>query len=59
MNTRVGGAESKTSTFDSANRVDDLIAVLEAMKMENPVTGLSAQPGDLVSQGTTLCELKD
>lgn len=55
----MGGAESKTSTFDSANRVDDLIAVLEAMKMENPVTGLSAQPGDLVSQGTTLCELKD
>ncbi|MGW5646622.1 acetyl/propionyl/methylcrotonyl-CoA carboxylase subunit alpha [Saccharopolyspora sp. NPDC003752] len=45
----------------------DLIAVLEAMKMENPVTahkagtvtGLSAQPGDSVSQGTTLCELKD
>ncbi|MEU6270488.1 acetyl/propionyl/methylcrotonyl-CoA carboxylase subunit alpha [Saccharopolyspora shandongensis] len=47
--------------------VGDLIAVLEAMKMENPVTahkagtvtGLSAQPGDSVSQGTTLCELKD
>ncbi|MGP4021598.1 acetyl/propionyl/methylcrotonyl-CoA carboxylase subunit alpha [Saccharopolyspora sp. 5N708] len=45
----------------------DLIAVLEAMKMENPVTahkagtvtGLSAKPGDSVSQGTTLCELKD
>ncbi|MFI0465714.1 acetyl/propionyl/methylcrotonyl-CoA carboxylase subunit alpha [Saccharopolyspora sp. 5N102] len=45
----------------------DLIAVLEAMKMENPVTahkagtvtGLSAQPGDSVSQGTTLCELKE
>ncbi|QIZ39171.1 acetyl/propionyl/methylcrotonyl-CoA carboxylase subunit alpha [Saccharopolyspora sp. ASAGF58] len=45
----------------------DLIAVLEAMKMENPVTahkagtvtGLSAQPGDSVSQGTALCELKD
>ncbi|MDA3627181.1 acetyl/propionyl/methylcrotonyl-CoA carboxylase subunit alpha [Saccharopolyspora sp. WRP15-2] len=43
------------------------IAVLEAMKMENPVTahkagtvtGLSAQPGDSVSQGTTLCEIKD
>ncbi|GAA4831395.1 acetyl/propionyl/methylcrotonyl-CoA carboxylase subunit alpha [Saccharopolyspora rosea] len=44
----------------------DVIAVLEAMKMENPVTahkngtvtGLTAQPGDSVSQGTPLCELK-
>ncbi|QUH06429.1 ATP-grasp domain-containing protein [Saccharopolyspora erythraea] len=43
------------------------IAVLEAMKMENPVlahkdgtvTGLTAQPGDTLTQGTTLCELKD
>ncbi|WP_433873699.1 acetyl/propionyl/methylcrotonyl-CoA carboxylase subunit alpha [Saccharopolyspora sp. CA-218241] len=44
----------------------DLIAVLEAMKMENPVTahkagtvtGLSAAPGDPVTQGTALCEIK-
>ncbi|GAB3698134.1 acetyl/propionyl/methylcrotonyl-CoA carboxylase subunit alpha [Saccharopolyspora tripterygii] len=44
----------------------DQIAVLEAMKMENPVTahkagtvtGLDAKPGDSVTQGTTLCEIK-
>jgi acetyl-CoA/propionyl-CoA/long-chain acyl-CoA carboxylase, biotin carboxylase, biotin carboxyl carrier protein len=43
----------------------DLIVVLEAMKMENPVTahkagtvtGLSAEPGATVTQGTVLCEL--
>ncbi|NHD19057.1 MULTISPECIES: acetyl/propionyl/methylcrotonyl-CoA carboxylase subunit alpha [unclassified Actinopolyspora] len=43
------------------------ILVLEAMKMENPVTahksgtvtGLKAQPGDSISQETTLCEIKD
>jgi acetyl-CoA/propionyl-CoA carboxylase biotin carboxyl carrier protein len=45
----------------------DLIVVLEAMKMENPVTahkpgtvtGLSAEPGSTVTQGTVLCEIKD
>src|SRR5689334_21735484 len=45
----------------------DLVVVLEAMKMENPVTahkagtvtGLSATPGNSVSQGTVLCEIKD
>jgi acetyl-CoA/propionyl-CoA carboxylase biotin carboxyl carrier protein len=45
----------------------DLIAVLEAMKMENPVTahkngtvtGLTAQPGNSLAQGTALCELTD
>jgi acetyl-CoA/propionyl-CoA carboxylase biotin carboxyl carrier protein len=45
----------------------DLIAVLEVMKMENPVTahkngtvtGLTARPGDSVAQGTALCELTD
>jgi acetyl-CoA/propionyl-CoA carboxylase biotin carboxyl carrier protein len=45
----------------------DLIVVLEAMKMENPVTahrdgtvtGLSAQAGRSVSQGTVICEIKD
>jgi acetyl-CoA/propionyl-CoA carboxylase biotin carboxyl carrier protein len=45
----------------------DLIVVLEAMKMENPVTahkpgtvtGLSAEPGNTVTQGTVLCEIKD
>ncbi len=45
----------------------ELIAVLEAMKMENPVTahkngtitGLSVEPGAAVTQGTVLCELAD
>ena len=45
----------------------DLVVVLEAMKMENPVTahkhgtvtGLSAEAGSSVSQGTVLCEIKD
>jgi acetyl-CoA/propionyl-CoA carboxylase biotin carboxyl carrier protein len=45
----------------------DLVVVLEAMKMENPVTahkdgtitGLSAVPGGSVSQGTVICEIKD
>jgi acetyl-CoA/propionyl-CoA carboxylase biotin carboxyl carrier protein len=44
----------------------DLIVVLEAMKMEQPlsahksgvVTGLSATVGDVVSAGTVICELK-
>ncbi|MEU4745051.1 acetyl/propionyl/methylcrotonyl-CoA carboxylase subunit alpha [Actinosynnema sp. NPDC023658] len=45
----------------------DLIVVLEAMKMENPVTahkagvvtGLAAEPGSTVTQGTVICELKE
>ncbi len=45
----------------------DLVVVLEAMKMENPVTahkagtvtGLSATAGSPVAQGTVLCEIKD
>ena len=45
----------------------DLIVVLEAMKMENPVTahkdgtvtGLTAEQGGSVSQGTVICEIKD
>jgi acetyl-CoA/propionyl-CoA carboxylase biotin carboxyl carrier protein len=47
--------------------VGDLVVVLEAMKMENPVTahkagtvtGLSATAGSSVAQGTVLCEIKD
>jgi acetyl-CoA/propionyl-CoA carboxylase biotin carboxyl carrier protein len=43
----------------------DLVVVLEAMKMEQPinahqagtVTGLSAKVGDVVSSGTALCEI--
>jgi len=45
----------------------DLVVVLEAMKMENPVTahkdgtvtGLSAEAGSSVGQGTVLCKIKD
>ena len=45
----------------------DLVVVLEAMKMENPVTahrdgtitGLSAEAGSSVTQGTVLCEITD
>jgi len=45
----------------------DLVVVLEAMKMENPVTahkggtvtGLAVSAGVTVTQGTVLCEIKD
>ena len=45
----------------------ELLVVLEAMKMENPVTahkagtvtGLAATPGETVTQGTVLLEIKD
>ncbi|GAA2664705.1 MULTISPECIES: biotin carboxylase N-terminal domain-containing protein [Actinosynnema] len=45
----------------------ELVAVLEAMKMENPVTahkagvvtGLAVEAGSAVTQGTVLCEVKE
>jgi acetyl-CoA/propionyl-CoA carboxylase biotin carboxyl carrier protein len=45
----------------------DTVVVLEAMKMEQPltahkdgtVTGLSVQIGQTVSAGTVICQLKD
>ncbi|HEX8768375.1 MAG TPA: biotin/lipoyl-containing protein, partial [Jatrophihabitans sp.] len=45
----------------------DLVVVLEAMKMEQPinahkagtVTGLAAEPGAVVSSGAVICEIKD
>ena len=45
----------------------DLIVVLEAMKMEQPlnahkagtVTGLTAEVGQTVAAGAALCEIKD
>jgi acetyl-CoA/propionyl-CoA carboxylase biotin carboxyl carrier protein len=45
----------------------DLLLVLEAMKMENPVTapkagtvsGLTAEPGSAVTSGTVLCQITD
>ena len=44
----------------------DLVVVLEAMKMENPVTahkdgtitGLTVEPGAAITQGTVLAEIK-
>jgi acetyl-CoA/propionyl-CoA carboxylase biotin carboxyl carrier protein len=47
--------------------VGELVVVLEAMKMENPVTahkagtvsGLAVSPGDAVTQGTVLLEITD
>jgi acetyl-CoA/propionyl-CoA carboxylase, biotin carboxylase, biotin carboxyl carrier protein len=44
----------------------DLVLVLEAMKMENPVTahkdgtitGLAVEPGAAITQGTVLAEIK-
>ena len=48
-------------------QVGDLIVVLEAMKMEQPinahkagtVTAVSAEVGTTVTAGTVLCEIKD
>ena len=45
----------------------DVVVVLEAMKMEQPlnahkagtITGLSAGVGEVVTAGATLCEIKD
>jgi acetyl-CoA/propionyl-CoA carboxylase biotin carboxyl carrier protein len=60
------GTLTKIAVTEGATvRAGDLIAVVEAMKMENPVvanrdgvvTGLAAVVGDTVSQGTALCEL--
>ena len=47
--------------------VGDLVVVLEAMKMENPVTahkagtitGLAVSTGVTVTQGNVICEIKD
>jgi acetyl-CoA/propionyl-CoA carboxylase biotin carboxyl carrier protein len=45
----------------------DLVVVVEAMKMENPVTAhkdgtitaLTTQPGAPITQGAVICEIKD
>jgi acetyl-CoA/propionyl-CoA carboxylase, biotin carboxylase, biotin carboxyl carrier protein len=45
----------------------DLVVVLEAMKMEQPIsahkagtiTGLAAEVGSVVASGTTICDIKD
>ncbi|MCT2586188.1 acetyl/propionyl/methylcrotonyl-CoA carboxylase subunit alpha [Actinophytocola gossypii] len=55
--------------IEDGQRVEagDLVVVLEAMKMENPVTahkpgtvtGLAVAAGETVTQGSVLCEIKD
>jgi acetyl-CoA/propionyl-CoA carboxylase biotin carboxyl carrier protein len=62
------GTIVKVAVEDGAQvEAGDLIVVLEAMKMEQPlnahksgtVTGLSATVGEVVTAGTALCEIKD
>jgi acetyl-CoA/propionyl-CoA carboxylase biotin carboxyl carrier protein len=62
------GTVVKVAVSDGATvGAGDLIVVIEAMKMENPVTahkngtvtGLTAEAGSPVTQGAVLCELKD
>jgi acetyl-CoA/propionyl-CoA carboxylase biotin carboxyl carrier protein len=62
------GTIVKVAVEDGAQvEAGDLIVVLEAMKMEQPlnahkagtVTGLGASVGDVVTAGTALCEIKD
>ncbi len=62
------GTIVKVAVEDGAQvAAGDLIVVLEAMKMEQPlnahkagtVTGLSAVVGEVVTAGTALCEIKD
>jgi acetyl-CoA/propionyl-CoA carboxylase biotin carboxyl carrier protein len=69
-----GSRQAVTSRYTAGSWRDvhgvgpgDLVVVLEAMKMENPVTAhragtitrLNAVAGNSVSQGTVLCEIKD
>ena len=52
---------------DSRSRLGDLVVVLEAMKMEQPldahkagtVTGLSAEVGQTLTAGATICTISD
>jgi acetyl-CoA/propionyl-CoA carboxylase biotin carboxyl carrier protein len=62
------GTIVKVAVEDGATVAEgDVVVVLEAMKMEQPlkahkagtVTGLSAEVGATVSQGEVLCEIKD
>ena len=63
--------DSREAVHELARSLDaagcgDLVVVLEAMKMENPVaahkdgivTGLAVEPGTAVTQGTVLLEIK-
>jgi acetyl-CoA/propionyl-CoA carboxylase biotin carboxyl carrier protein len=62
------GTIVKVAVEDGAQvEAGDLIVVLEAMKMEQPlnahkagtITGLAAVVGEVVAAGTALCEIKD
>jgi acetyl-CoA/propionyl-CoA carboxylase biotin carboxyl carrier protein len=68
LTTPMQGTIVKVAVEDGATvAAGDLILVLEAMKMEQPlnahkagtVTGLSAAVGEVVTSGTTLCEITD
>jgi acetyl-CoA/propionyl-CoA carboxylase biotin carboxyl carrier protein len=62
------GTIVKVAVEDGATVAEgDVVVVLEAMKMEQPlkahkagtVTGLTAEVGATVTQGEVLCEIKD
>jgi acetyl-CoA/propionyl-CoA carboxylase biotin carboxyl carrier protein len=62
------GTIVKVAVEDGATvEAGDLVVVLEAMKMEQPlnahkagtVTGLAAAVGDVVTSGTAICDIKD
>jgi acetyl-CoA/propionyl-CoA carboxylase biotin carboxyl carrier protein len=62
------GTIVKVAVEDGAQvEAGDLVVVLEAMKMEQPlnahkagtITGLAAAVGEVVTAGATLCEIKD
>jgi acetyl-CoA/propionyl-CoA carboxylase biotin carboxyl carrier protein len=68
LTTPMQGTIVKVAVEDGAVvAAGDLIVVLEAMKMEQPlnahkagtVTGLSATVGEVVTSGTTICDIKD
>jgi acetyl-CoA/propionyl-CoA carboxylase biotin carboxyl carrier protein len=62
------GTIVKVAVEDGATvAAGDLVVVIEAMKMEQPlnahkagtITGLSAAVGEVVTSGTAICEIKD
>ena len=62
------GTVVKIAVQEGANvEIGDLIIVLEAMKMEQPliahkagkITNLKAKIGEIVSSGTVLCDIID
>jgi acetyl-CoA/propionyl-CoA carboxylase biotin carboxyl carrier protein len=68
VTTPMQGTIVKVAVEDGATVAEgDLIVVLEAMKMENPVTahkagtvtGLTASAGEVLTAGTVVCEIKD